>query len=36
MEVRHHQNLESLCRLTSIGISKAERRILLSLLAAKK
>jgi hypothetical protein len=30
------QNLESLRRLASIGISEAERKMLLSLLAAEK
>jgi hypothetical protein len=32
----NHRNLESLRRLASIGISEAERKILLSLLAAEK
>jgi hypothetical protein len=32
----NHQNLESLRRLASIGISEAERRMLLSSLAAEK
>jgi hypothetical protein len=32
----NHQNLESLRRLASIGISEAERKILLSLLAAER